>query len=217
MELFRWLIIATVINYFVITIIVDIILLGRFSLCFSRKCSVPQFMVSKENKIDIQNGYKCSGYATAYLLRHYDIQASGEEVYREMPNKMANGYVYPKGIRKLLLSYGFSVKYCVGNFNALKREVSKGNPVIVLIRVRTDRNWLHYVPVVGYDEENVFIAESLEELVNCEEKNYNRKISNKEFLELWDTSMMKMPLYTNTFYVVEKSKSFADKEGGSTE
>lgn len=202
MEVIWRLALATAIIYFVIITIADLILLGRFSLSFSRKCSIPKFIVAKENRIDIQNGFKCSGYATAYLLRHYDIPANGEDVYSEMPDKMADGYVYPKGIKKILLSYGFSAKYCVGNFEALKKEVSKGKPVIVLIRVQTDKNWLHYVPVVGYDEENIFIAESLEELVNCKEEMYNRKISNKMFLQLWDTSMMKMPLYANSFYVV---------------
>ena len=40
--------------------------------------------------------------------------------------------------------------------------MQKGNPVIVMIRVQKDKDWLHYVPVVGFDEEHVFLAESVE-------------------------------------------------------
>ena len=207
-----WLIILFV-NAIIITTVVDIVLMGSFTLKFSKKCAITQFMVSKDNRIDMQKGNQCSGYSTAYILRHYDIPANGEEIYEKMPNKMANGYVYPKEIKRMLEKYGFCVKYCVGNLHALKREVAKGNPVIVFIKVRSDKNWLHYVPVVGYDEEHIFLAESLAELVNCnEEVYYNRKISKKDFLRLWNTSMLKMPLYTHTFYVIEKTSKIVRRD-----
>ncbi len=96
------------------------------------------------------------------------------------------------------------MKYCAGNINALKNEVSKGNPVIVMIRTYINKTWLHYVPVVGYDEQYVFIAESLEELVNCDEQYYNRKIEIKEFKKLWNTSMVKMPLFRNSYITIEE-------------
>ena len=199
-----WLIIFTPVNILVITTIIDIVLMGRYTLRFSRKCSISQFVIHKDNRIDIQKGNECSGYSTAYVLRHYDIPANGEDIYKNVPNKMVNGYVYPKEVKRILEQHGLCVKYCAGNLNALKNEVSKGNPVIVFIKVRKDKNWLHYVPVVGYDEDNIFLAESLSECINCDKKIYNRKISNKDFLTLWNTSMLKMPLYTHTFYIVEK-------------
>ncbi len=202
----RWIfwLIGSIINTLIIITIVDIVLMGFFIIKFSRKRNNSQFMVHKENRIDMQKGNSCSGYSTAYILRHYDIPAYGEDIYMKMTNKLTTGYVYPKEIKKILKKYGFSVKYCIGNLNALKNEVSKGNPVIVFIKVRRDKKWLHFVPVVGYDEDNLFIAESLEELVNSNEKTYNRKISNKDFKALWNTSMLKMPLYTHTFYKIEK-------------
>ncbi len=137
-------------------------------------------------------------------MRHYNILADGGEIYKKLPNKMANGYVYLKEVKGMFEKYGFNVKYCVRNLNSLRNEVSKGNPVIVFIKVRKDKKWLHYVPVVGYDEDNIFMAESLAELVNCNEKVYNRKISNEDFKKLWNTSMLKMPLYTHTFYSIDK-------------
>ncbi len=75
---------------------------------------------------------------------------------------------------------------------------------IVMIRVREDKNWLHYVPVVGFDEQNIFLAESLEDMVNCNEKCYNRKVDNKTFRRLWNTSMLRQPLYRNTYMVARK-------------
>lgn len=193
----------SLVNYVIITTIVDSILMGALHVRFSMKCRKKEFVITKTNRIDIQNGYKCSAFSSAYVLRHWDIEKNGDSLYEVIPNKMKDGYVYPKGILKLLPQYGFWVKYCAGNITALKNEVSKGNPVIVMIRIQSDQNWLHYVPVVGYDEKYIFIAESLGEMVNCDEQYYNRKIAIREFKKLWNTSMLKMPFYRNTYIKVE--------------
>lgn len=198
-------VINTIINTFVIITAINIFFMGFLMLTFSKKSSIPCFMVpDKKNRIDIQNGNSCAGYAAAYVLRHHNIPADGEDIYRRFPSKTADGFVYPKEIKRMLEKYGFHVRYCAGNLNALKNEVSKGNPVIVIIKVRKNEKYLHCVPVTGYDEANLFIAESLADLVNCNEKTYNRKICNNDFKKLWNTSMLKMPLYTHTFYRVEK-------------
>lgn len=191
-------------NYIIVTTIVDICLMGALHIHFSFKCKESKFVINKDNRIDVQNGYKCSAFSAAYILRHYGVRENGNSLYEVIPNKMSDGYVYPKGILNLLPRYGFKTKYCAGSIAALKNEVSKGNPVIVMIRVRTDKNWLHYVPVVGYDEDYIFIAESLEELVNYKGQYYNRKVEISEFKKLWNTSMIKMPLYRNTYFSIIK-------------
>ena len=122
----------------------------------------------------------------AYILRHWDIEKHGDNLYEVIPNKMKDGYVYLRGILNILLQYGFKVKYCTGNIAALKNEVSKGNPAIVMIRIQTDKNWLHYVPVVGYDEQYILIDKSLTYLVNSKEQYYNRKVSVKEFKKIME-------------------------------
>ena len=198
------LVIVTFINTVIIISIVDIFLMGSFKLMFSNKSKKSSFMITKKNRIDTQTGNSCSGYSIAYILRHYDISAYGNEIYSKLPNKMKNGYVYPKEVKRMLEKFGFNVKYCVGNLHSLRNEVSKGNPVIVFIKARKDKNWLHYVPVVGYDEDNIFLAESLGELINCNENTLNRKISSEDFKILWNTSMLKMPLYTHTFYSINR-------------
>ncbi len=191
-------------SYFLTTTIIDVVLIGRLDFCFSPKAKTKKFLITKENRIDFQDGFKCSGFSSALVMRHWNILADGNSVYEKMPNKMKDGYIYPKGIFNFLSANGFKVKYCRGNLNVLKNAVAGGNPVIVMIKIRSDKNWLHYVPVVGYDEQNVFIAESLAELSNCNEPHYNRRIPTKEFKKLWNTAMLKMPLYANTFFAVER-------------
>lgn len=192
------------ISYFLTTTIVDVALLGRFDFCFSAKARAKEFLITKANRIDFQNGFKCSGFSSAFVMRHWNISADGNSAYEKMPSKMRGGYVYPKGIFNFLSSNGFKVKYCRGNLNSLKNAVATGNPVIAMIKIRPDKNWLHYVPIVGYDGQNIFIAESLAELSNCNEPHYNRRILAKEFKKLWNTAMPRMSLYANTFFAVER-------------
>lgn len=134
-----------------------------------------------------------------------------QQFIKKCPLRHLTGVCLQKESKKVLESYGFRVKYCAGNLNALKNEVSKGTPVIVFIKVRKDKRWLHYIPVVGYDEDNLFLAESVSGNINCNEKAYNRKIRQKEFLTLWNTAMLKMPFYTHTFYVIEQRTSSPKK------
>ena len=205
-EIVAGLLLIILMNYLIITNIVDIILLGAFSFRFSTGCHTEQFVITKENRIDMQKGFQCSAFSTAYVLRHFDKEVDGGTLYSVMPHKMKSGYVYPKGVYDMLRSYGMKVKYCRGNLNALKVDLQKGNPVIVMIRVQKDKDWLHYVPVVGFDEEHVFLAESLSELINCKNFLYNRRLRNEEFMQLWNTAMLKQPFYKNTYFVA-KSKS----------
>lgn len=199
-----FILLLSLLNYALITTAVDIVLMGVLHFRFSPRCRKKSFVIEKPNRIDIQDGYKCSAFSSAYILRHWNIDADGSSLYEVMPHKMKSGYVYPKGILALLLQRGFTVKLCAGNINALKNEISSGNPVIVLIKVRPDKNWLHYVPVVGYDENTIFIAESLAELVNCDENRYNQKVGTADFKKLWNTCALKMPLYKNIFITVRK-------------
>lgn len=75
-----YIILSTLLNYLVITTIVDIVLMGRLTPRFAAKCRSVQACVSKANHFDLQKANECAGYSTAYLLRHYDIPATGAEV-----------------------------------------------------------------------------------------------------------------------------------------
>ena len=198
---FYW-VCSTFVNYLIITTVVDILLMGRLHIRYSRRCAQRHFMMEGQNRIDFQTKYECSAFASAYLLRHHGREADGNVLYEKKKKKTREGYVYPKGIVQMLSRYGIRVKYCAGNFKALKREICKGAPVIVMLRTRVGERYLHFVPVVGYDEENVYLAESIKEFANCGEGEevYNRKVGNAEFMKLWNTSMLKMPFYRNTYF-----------------
>ena len=55
----------------------------------------------------------------------------------------------------------------------------------MLIKVNAEDDYIHYVSVVGYDNEYIYVSDSLEKLVNSENEYYNRKIAVDEFKKLW--------------------------------
>lgn len=199
-----WIIIP-IINWLIIATLINCILMGLPIPTFSKKNYPLTYLITKENHIDIQKNFECSAYSAAYLMRHYGIRANGEDIYKIMPYKMNSGYVYPKGIVRLLKQQGFKAAIRIGNIAKLKKEVSKGIPVIVFIKVYKNKSYLHYVPVIGYDEENLYIAESLKDLINTNDMNYNRRISIPDFKKLWNTSDLKMPLYKYTYITVSRN------------
>jgi len=195
-----WFIITTFINAYLMTLPIPIL----------RKRDYPDnYLVKRNNRIDIQNKRECAAFSTAYVMRHFGMEADGDELYINFPSKTRSGDVYPKGIRTMLRKKGFKTNYYKGNINTLKYEVSKGTPVIVFIKVKEDLNNLHFVPVVGYDKEYIYLSESLRHLVNCnnDNQNYNRKVPVDVFNKLWNIKNIKMPLYSNTYITVDATES----------
>lgn len=195
-----WIIISTIINAYLMTLPIPVL----------RKRDYPaNYLIKRNNRIDIQNKRECAGFSTAYVLRHLGMEADGEELYTSFPSKMRSGNVYPKGIRTVLRKKGFKTSYYKGNVTTLKYEVSKGTPVIVFIKVHKDCNDLHFVPVVGYDKEYVYLSELLRQLVNCNDDNngYNRKVPIDEFKKLWNVKNINMLLYSNTYITVDVIQS----------
>ncbi|MGN0230866.1 MAG: C39 family peptidase [Muribaculaceae bacterium] len=195
---------AAIAGYLVSFTIVDANLMGTATPEFEMSVDVESYIIPESTRIDAQTGFKCSAFSSAYVMRHWGIEAHGDSVYEVMPSKMEGGYVYPKGIVSFLESNGFEVEYHIGNLNALKNEVAEGHPAIVMIKICPEEEWLHYVPVVGYTPDSIFIAESLPELRNAKALTYNRSISTADFKELWNTRSLNMPLYSNTFITAEK-------------
>ncbi|WP_339212273.1 cysteine peptidase family C39 domain-containing protein [Solibacillus sp. FSL W8-0372] len=169
-----------------------------------KKAYPANYLIQQNNRIDFQKNTECAAFSTAYILRHFGMEADGEALYTHFPSKTMAGNVYPKGIRTVLRKKGFKTNYYKGNIDTLKYEVSKGTPVIAFIKVHKDFNNLHFVPVVGYDKEYIYLSESLKHLVNSEgeHKSYNRKVPIEEFKKLWDIKRMHMLFYSNTYLAV---------------
>ena len=198
-------IIRTVIFWVVITISINAYLMTLPIPVLRKRDYPPNYLIQQNNRIDLQKNTECAAFSTAYLLRHFGIEAEGESLYTDFPCKTRAGNVYSKGIRKILREKGFKTSYYKGDIHTLKYEVSKGTPVIVFIKVKEGLNNLHFVPVVGYDKEYIYLSESLGHLVNCDDDNkkYNRKVPIKEFKKLWNVKRIHMPIYSNTYIAVD--------------
>lgn len=202
-------IVNSVILWVIISISINTYLMTLPAPALRKRDFPPTYVIQQNNRIDFQKDTECAAFSTAYLLRHFGMDAEGESLYKHFPNKTRAGNVYPKGIRTVLKKKGFRTNYYKGNINTLKYEVSKGIPVIVFIKVQKERNNLHFVPVVGYDKEYIYLSESLKHLVNCvdEHKGYNRKVPIKEFKILWNIKRIHMLPYSNTYIAVEAKQN----------
>lgn len=178
----------------------DILFVGLPHIRYHRKLKKESFLVTKPNRFETQGNVECSAFASAYVYRHFGKVASGVELYKEMPCKSRKGYVYCRGIVRLAKKYGFKANFCIGNLKALKNTVAEGKPVIVMVRSRMKSRNLHYITIVGYDNENLYAVDSAASLRNANELHYNRVISVNEFKKLWNISMLKQPLYFNLFF-----------------
>lgn len=57
--------------------------------------------------------------------------------------------------------------------------------------------------VVGYDQKNIYLVDSIKENVNVENPNYNRILTEEEFKEVWNTNML---LSSNIYIVIKNRK-----------
>ncbi len=143
------------------------------------------FCVNAENRIDYQTDGKCAAYATAYLLRHFGEEADGEKLFSEF--KRPFGFVSVRSITDVFEKHGYRAEACRGNVDTLKRRLSEGNPIIVFIRIPGDT---HYAVVVGYDEQNIYLADSLAKNADAADERYNRALTTKDFEAVWKTGML---------------------------
>lgn len=107
-------------------------------------------------------------------------------LYEQFTDKNADGTLAPGYLWENLKRMGYKSHLLTGSVMDLKYAVSKGTPVVVLIKVNTSQSYLHYVPIVGYDEDYFYVADSLSYLANeQDEEFYNRKIAIEDFKQLW--------------------------------
>lgn len=197
---------SNIIMLFITIIIITFALLSYYHILpkkdlIDTKEIQKSYFINFLNRIDIQNKYECAAFATAYVLRHFGEKVDGNSIYKSFPCKLFDGTISPKGIYKCFKSFNYSISFYKGNIDTLKKQISKGIPVIVFIKVYSNKRYLHYVPVIGYDENHFYLAESLKYMINCTETNYNRIIAISDFKVLWRTWI---PFYKNTYYVVNK-------------
>lgn len=160
------------------------------------------YLISPNPAPDTQKTCECSGCSSAYLLRFYGENANGVELFNQQsfPCKHSEG-AYPKCFKILFEEqYGnYTTAYYTGTTDDLKNAVSKGTPVIVLL---FNGKTLHYVPVVGYDEEHFFIQDSVDEYRNVDDcDNFNRSVEIPVFDKMWNIPIESCQ---RLFVIVEK-------------
>ena len=146
----------------------------------------PEFFCANEgNRIDYQTNGKCAAYADSYLLRHVGEDVDGKELFSELKRPL--GFVSANSITDVFEQYGYQAKACHGSIDTLKQRLTEGNPIIVFIRIPGDT---HYAVVVGYDEQYIYLADSLAENANVSDAQYNRVLTTDEFEAVWKTGTL---------------------------
>ncbi len=189
-------------NALVVFLLITFIREGFYRIHKPLRPHSSKYLITSSNHIEIQGFNQCAGFSSAYLMRHYGKDVTGDMIYKNMPH-LDNGTILPKHVVRLLRNEGFDAGYFRGSIDTLKALVEKGDPVIVFIRSSLDSDILHFVNVVGFDEENIFIVDSLENNINEPSEHYNRKVSLADFRKIWNTSRTIMPLHRNTFIKAE--------------
>ena len=146
-----------------------------------------KYIISPNPAPDTQSTFECAGCSSAYLLRFYGEDVNGVELFHQstFPCKHSEG-AYPKCFKVLFEEQytHYTAAYYTGTTDDLKDAVSQGTPVIVLL---FNGKTLHYVPVVGYDEEHIFIQDSVDEYRNVDDsKDFNRSVETAVFDKMWN-------------------------------
>ncbi len=161
---------------------------------------------SIENPVNIkkQSGPKCSAYASSCLLRYYGKETEPSELYDKFL-KLPDGSAIPSSVSKVI---GAKL-HTHGKISDIEKKIDQGKPVLALVYYDEEPGWdnLHYILVTGYDEEYIYIADSLHA---SGKRYYNRKIKRKTFNKMWNTSksiLVKMFYGRNIYYEYDGDKA----------
>lgn len=159
-------------------------------------------MIWKPVRIDRQGAVQCSGYATALVFRYLGEDVTGKEIYDEIPYKFDDGTVAPEMLAEYIdEKENYRAQLYMGTIEDLKEAVAKGVPPIIFSYVSPKSSILHFIPVTGYDEGYIYLADSYKWDKENTTSYYNRKITYEDFETMWDIDI---EYYSYLFIVVEK-------------
>ena len=182
--------IKKIISFFIIFllgVILTVALIFGGQELFYRVNAPSEYMITTENEIQKQYRYECGAYSTAYVLRSLGVDVDSKEFYEQAEPKSKEGAVPYEAMQAGAERYGYKLESGMISLAALKYEVSKGVPVIVGIEIAPGNSLPHFLPLVGYDEDYIYAAESVGIYANEKSGHYNRKIKTDTFKELWWT------------------------------
>lgn len=152
------------------------------------------YFIANPSYIDYQKNNDCSAYATAYVLRCLGENIDGKELYPQMTRSF--GMMTARSVVTVIKKHGYAAKAYHGNIDTLKQRLKSGVPIICLVNNGNDT---HYVVLVGYDEDYVYIVDSIKENANVADGSlYNRRIGIDNFMSLWKNNFYAV----NNIYIV---------------
>ncbi|WP_026497080.1 C39 family peptidase [Butyrivibrio sp. WCD3002] len=172
---------------FIIGVILAVAFIFGGQELFYRIKAPSEYVITTENEIRKQYRYECGAYSTAYVLRSLGEDVDSKELYDSLEPKGKDGSVPYETMQAGAERYGYKLESGMISLAALKYEVSKGVPVIVGMEIAPGNSLPHFLPIVGYDDEYIYAAESVGIYANEKGDHYNRKIKTDTFKELWKT------------------------------
>lgn len=155
-----------------------------------------EFFVEKKSYFEKQGKGQCGGYSSAYVLRCLGKDISGSANYEQLGHKFANGYIMPQALLDVFHDYGYKAKLYRGELEQLKARLAEGTPIIVLFG--DGIKWQHYVTVVGYDKNGIYLYDSNKGTDNLQR--YNRTLKSSEFVKQWENGI---PLFEKIYFIVQ--------------
>ena len=172
---------------FLLGVILAVALIFGGQELFYRVNAPSEYMITTENEIQKQYRYECGAYSTAYVLRSLGEDVDSKEFYDSVEPKGKDGSITYEAMQAGVERYGYKLESGMISLAALKYEVSKGVPVIVGMEIAPGNSLPHFLPIVGYDDEYIYAAESVGRYANEKGDHYNRKIKINVFKKLWKT------------------------------
>ena len=179
--------IIKVIIIFILSVILAFAMILGGQELFYRVKAPSQYMITTKNEIQKQYRNECGAYSTAYVLRSLGEDVNSKDFYDSLEPKGKDGSVPYEAMQAGVERYGYKLESGIISLAALKYEVSKGVPVIVGMEIAPGNSLRHFLPIVGYDDEYIYAAESVGIYANEKGDHYNRKIKTDIFKELWKT------------------------------
>lgn len=160
-----------------------ILVLISFYVSFNENTNaIESHFVSNFSSFKIQqDDISCGPTCASMILDYYGKFHLYQEIRNEMKTEwftfkdVKYGLTVPRYMASTLTKHDVNCFVKRGNINVLESYINKNKPVICL--VRSGRYTWHYVVVIGYSKNNIYIANPASGILEC--------ISKKIFYESW--------------------------------
>ncbi len=143
-----------------------------------------------------QTGNTCGAHSVmAVMFSLNGIIENPYTIYDSIGEKLGNGYIYPWGLTQYLKKVNIQSRiYYLGflSFNNrdkwIKQKINNKQPVIIIVG---NRKYLHYITLLGYNDNKYYIYDSLlEGDMNADDPG-NITVNSKEVLGRMNSAIFK--------------------------